>query len=775
MSLLARLFRKSATPDDEVQGVSPAADLAPVQLPAEPAGPDEEQLLTAALAVHDSAAVARFVVEGSSTKVRQMAAQAIEDPDLLRRLVRDTRGGKDKNVYRILRDKCDALLAREREARQVEEAIEARCASLERHSRRHYDELFTPTLDHFEADWKTLESRATDVTIARAQHAISRAREVIALHREKVATQEAQVAAAAQAAAQAEQQRARQKEAEALAIATEAAQRAAEAARREVEEQARAEHQAAEDHAIGQLVSLMRKAGAALRDGSTARAAGLRRAINEKVQGIPALPAHVTSQLQQLDTRLNELKDWKDYAAAPKRAQLIEAMKALVGSQDDPEELAVEIRRLQADWKTISKGVSADTESDWQQFHEAAQSAYEPCREHFETLSRQRQENLERRLALIARLGAFETGHDWERADWPLVAAALRESRQEWRSHSPVDRAAGRAAQEDFDAIVQRLQERLRGEYAKNVADKESLIARAQQALTSDDIRKAVDDVKHLQQRWKATGLVPREQSTRLWEEFRRHCDAVFQRRQQEHDQFTATIEGNKARAVALCEEVERIAALAGPAFTAGVKGLPELREAFGASGELPGAQARDLQRRMERALDKCEAGIGRERAQNEQRSWHDLLEATNEVRAYRFAVAEGRDIGEANALKEAAEQYIASVPQWPRGGLQAVKAALARPVADDIEANETALRLLCIRAEILTGKPTPEPDQPMRREYQLKRLMQGMGRGNSADADSLDRLVLEWVAVGASRPDVYQGLRARLAIGPLILVPDEQ
>ncbi|MEO6080302.1 MAG: DUF349 domain-containing protein [Steroidobacteraceae bacterium] len=757
MSLLTRLFRKTAPREDEVQSVVPHADIEHIEPQKEPAGPDDEQVLKAALAAHDTASVARLVVEGSSTRVRQLAAQAVEEPDLLRRLVKDTRGGKDKNVYRILRQKCDALLAQEREARQIEEAIEARCASLERHCKQRYDELFTPTLEHFEADWKTLESQATDLTIARAQQAIARGREVIALHHEKVATQAAQADAAAQAAAQAEQERAQEREAEALAAAAEAAQR-------ESEEEARAEHQAAQAHAIGQLSSLMRKAGAALRDGSTARAAGLRRAIDEKVQGFSALSPHLASQLQQLDSRLNELKDWKDYAAAPKRTQLIEAMKALVGTQDDPEELAVEIRRLQVEWKTISKGVAADTESDWQQFHQAAQSAYQPCREHFEALALQRQENLERRLALIARLGAFETGHDWEHADWPLVATALRDSRQKWRSHSPVDRAAGRAAQEDFDAIVQRLQERLQGEYAKNIADKQSLIARAQQALASEDSRKAIDDVKHLQQRWKAAGLVPREEGVRLWEEFRQHCDAVFQKRQQEHLQYHASLEENKAKAIALCEEVEQIGSLAGQELTEGIKELPRLREAFGTLGELPNTHARDLQKRMERALDKCESSVARERAQNDQRSWRDLFEAANEVRAYRLAVAESKDTGELDALRKAAEQYITTVPQWPKRGLQAVKAALVRPGADDIGANEAALRSLCIRAEILAGKPTPQSDQTLRREYQMKRLMEGMGRGSSADADALDKVVLEWVAVGASRPDVYQALRARLA-----------
>jgi hypothetical protein len=80
------------------------------------------------------------------------------------------------------------------------------------------------------------------------------------------------------------------------------------------------------------------------------------------------------------------------------------------------------------------------------------------------------------------------------------------------------------------------------------------------------------------------------------------------------------------------------------------------------------------------------------------------------------------------------------------------------------VAANEAMLRALCIRAEILTGKPTPQSDQALRREYQMKRLVEGMGRGNSAEADALDKIVLEWVAAGASRPDVYRELRDRLA-----------
>src|ERR1700760_1778605 len=118
MSLFSRLFRKAPSP------VSPKTtpEKAEAPAPVRPA-PDralvaarEEAALQAAIDAQDVQAVARMVIEGSSTKVRQAAPQAGEDPSILRQLIRDVRGGNDKSVYRILTSKRDALLEQTRKA-----------------------------------------------------------------------------------------------------------------------------------------------------------------------------------------------------------------------------------------------------------------------------------------------------------------------------------------------------------------------------------------------------------------------------------------------------------------------------------------------------------------------------------------------------------------------------------------------------------------------------------------------------------------------------------
>jgi len=760
MSFLSRLFRKAPSP---VPGSAPQparsakADNAPKPGAADRAlaAAAEESALQAAIAAGDVPAVARLVVAGTSTRIRQSAAHAIEDPDVLRQLIRDVRGGNDKSVYKILTSRRDLLAEQSRRLEQLRAEIDAASTALERHSQRAYDALYGPRLEQYESRWVAVAEQADPDLRGRVQQWIDRSRVTMAEHLREAAAQAARERAAADAAAEA--QRLRQQQAEAAAAA------AAEQEQVLAEQQrALAEQQQAEQQALRQIGGLIRKAQAALSEGSTSRAATARRALEEKLAGAPPLPTHLASQMQLLDKQLDELKDWKSFSVAPKRAELIEEMESLIGAAMEPPALADRIKSLKDEWRALGSGVGENLESEAQRFHEAAQKAYQPCSEYLAAQALVREENLRRRDALLAKVTAFEAGHPWEQADWRAVISLLRETKLEWRQCSPVDRVAGKPQQEGFSAITASLQGRLDAEYARNVKQKEALIERARQLLDSEDSRKAIDVTKELQQKWRTVGLVPREVDHRLWEEFRRHCDGVFQKRQQESAAYTAGLEGNKAQALALCEQLETIAALEGPELLESAGKLIELRSAFEALGEFPRAETREIRSRFDRGLDRCKASIARQHARDAEHSWRDLFEAANHVRAYRLAVARNLDTAQRDSLKATAESCIASVPRWPKSALQALQQGLALERSEDLAVNETALRLLCIRAETLTDTPTPPEDQALRRDYQLQRLVQSMGQGARADEAQLDTLAIEWVGVGPVEEATYQSLLQR-------------
>jgi hypothetical protein len=171
------------------------------------------------------------------------------------------------------------------------------------------------------------------------------------------------------------------------------------------------------------------------------------------------------------------------------------------------------------------------------------------------------------------------------------------------------------------------------------------------------------------------------------------------------------------------------------------------------------------LHDRFERALKLCQTRVSQQRARDKEKSFGHLIEAARQIRAYGWAVAQRGDSAEREALKLAAEEYIAGVQQWPKGGAQALKEAWVKAEAAteaDLAAHETALRMLCIRSEILTEKPTPPEDQALRREYQVQRLMKHMGQGSAVAPDELDALALEWVRIGPVAAATQESLSAR-------------
>ncbi|NJD32977.1 MAG: DUF349 domain-containing protein [Gammaproteobacteria bacterium] len=706
MSLLSRLF-----------GKSPPATVAPTTpvpvAPAPPPRPDpaarareEDVSLAQSLASGDMAAVGKWVTEGSTTQVRQRAAQAITDPEQLRELIRATKGGKDKSVYRILTTKRDVQLAETRRADQLRAEVEQAAQAIARHAERTYDASYAATLAQLESRWEKVAGHATEELRAEVSAQLARARDAIEQHRRAQEAEAERQRAAAQAAAEARQQRELELQAERSA----AEERThAQEAERLAERQAAQAKREADAAAVRELVKLLRQAEAALERGGTARATRMRAEIAEQLPQAPALPGWYAAQLERLDSRIAELKDWKTFTVVPKRGELLQQMQALVGAEVSPEELAERIRRLRAEWRTLHRGAGDDPSPEMEQFEEAAKRAFEPCREHFAKQAAVRKENQARREALLERLAAFVAEQSGENPDWRAVRRVLAEARREWREYAPVDQSVVKSLQARFHELIGGLQKRLDAEFARNLEARRALVARAAELATAGDARAATDEVKRLQQDWKSVGPVPRTEDDALWEEFRRHCDAVFQRSAQE----SAT--------QAAAAEAER--------------------------------RASEVQRR--------------ERADAARRGWSDLFAAAGRVREYALATALGRPADEREPLGTAAASALADLEHAPKPARAVLEQQMTRvasgDVSADLAANEAALRLLCVRAELMADLESPLADVPLRREYQMKRLVESMGQGGRVTPAQFDDLTLEWLAAGPVETAVYEPLLARL------------
>ncbi len=801
--------------------------------------------------IGDETELAKYALDGSTSKLRQRAAEKITNKDLLQQLLKDSKT-RDKTVFKIVKEKCDAFKEEDKRAADILAGVTNALLALEQHSNRPYDGQYAAKLGYLQQQWESKKENADADLIARAQAAIAKAQETIdsisAEERAQEAQRKAEVQADLDRKAHIQQLQnllasivssevnveetfdllrlldaawnslsdikkpnaAEQKTVAGLlriiteelnahradgslaqhhsrfaSLAGEAAEEAAAyyqslknrvknlsnsfgnelpeslvAAQAAYEswEKAANEKAAELQSAQRQIAGLIRKANETVSAGVLGKAMGIRRAIDEKLQNFDNLPNHLANQLEQLDETLSKLQDWKNYAVVPKKHELIAQLEALDGSSEHPETLATKIKRLQDEWKALSKGGKDQEPELWEKFHELAQKVYQPCRDYFAEQSNIRQLNLNSLKQLVAQLKDYLENHDWTNANWKEVGKVIRMARQEWRGYSPTERVATQPVQAEFENVLAAIQQKLNEEFARNDALKRELIAQAQQLVAAEDVRKAVEDIKQLQARWQTIGASLRKDEQQLWREFRDQCDAVFARRQQQSNEFKVELEANLTAAKALVDELTQLTQLTGQALSDARKRVDEIRQAFGALGQFPKAQVNDIKASFQQAIDQFEQKVKAERQQLKQQIWVNLLAANNAVRQYELALAKG-DAPELDQL----QVQIDAVTHWPAGGLKAIQQKIARVTpAVDVQENLAALRELCIRADILTDSATPASEQALRTAFQVNQLQQNFGRKGQGVAAEFENLMFEWVAVGAVATDDYEPLLAR-------------
>ncbi len=511
-----------------------------------------------------------------------------------------------------------------------------------------------------------------------------------------------------------------------------------------------------------QITSLLRKARAALNSGKTGPAQGIRASLEEKRLKIAQVPKYLDKQIQELDEQLGKVKDWKEYATLPKKEELLAQMQSLVDCGENPEALATKIKRLQDEWKTLSKGSFTDDGGLWEAFREAADLAFKPCALYFEEQAKQRAENLKKREQVVKQLQDYDAQQDWENPDWRQVAKLVQVAFNEWRSYQPVERSANKPVQEKFDSIIGKIRDKLDYEHKKNKEAKSSLIEQAKALADAEDNRKAIDEVKLMQSRWKELGSASHKADQALWKQFRKHCDAVFEKRKQLSAEFKSELNENKAKVVALCEELEKLGQQALPDLLNSRDRIAEIRQAYGEIGSVPKAQAADLQKRYKKALEDFDNKIVSEKAKAKAGAWDIMLSAYENILSYQQATLNNE---ESETLKKLAEEAVDSEQAWPKGSQAILKKQLSASVIENT--NTTERRLLCIRAEILADLETPSADHSLRMEYQVQQLTKGFGQGGGQvfknGREALQAMLLEWIDIGPIKDEDYQSLKARI------------
>ena len=476
-----------------------------------------------------------------------------------------------------------------------------------------------------------------------------------------------------------------------------------------------------------QLKKILANLQTAIEDGHLKEANKLHQQAQKQLKKLSHQQAKSYQQsFKQLTAQLFEFRDWQGYAAQPKKEALCIEMEALIDATFTADILADKIKALQDQWKQLGPISPAEDKKLWERFKAAADKAYEPCREFFAEVADQRKLNLEKRQALIAQLAEYENAMDWESADWQTVQQTLNAARQSFKEFSPVDRAAHKDSQREFQAVCDAIYHHIQQEYDRNISAKEALIASAQSLADAEDLVAAMETCKSLQADWKQVGLTPMKADQKLWKDFRSACDAVFSRRDEERQAHKAEIESVIQQAT---EQVEAAEAAAQGCSAEQKDQLKQATEAFHGF-QLPKGPYQKLRKRLESAQEAQQQLLNDEKAKAAQQSWIAL---TDKLKAIALKTSDA----------EQAESLWTQESKLPK----AIDQALLAQAWENSTAtgSEDDIRKACINLEILAEVDSPAEDKALRMELQVQRLAAGLGQQGSI-ATQLNQQLAIWL-----------------------------
>ena len=122
--------------------------------------------------INDESVLETLVNQLPLAQLRQAAAQKLETESVLERVVKLSKG-KDKGVWRICKDRLNALREAQQQEASIEQQIGDLCHNLETMARSSYDNLYVAKVEHLQKQWQRLQHHADNEAIQRFNRAFA--------------------------------------------------------------------------------------------------------------------------------------------------------------------------------------------------------------------------------------------------------------------------------------------------------------------------------------------------------------------------------------------------------------------------------------------------------------------------------------------------------------------------------------------------------------------------------------------------------------------------
>jgi len=445
--------------------------------------------------------------------------------------------------------------------------------------------------------------------------------------------------------------------------------------------------------------------------------------LYQKVQKwFAVLPEKQQGQLERtfmsVKEQIENLKDWQDYIAAPRKPALLNEAEALIAQPLEIDAQASAIKSLRYQWNSLGK---SDTESDHalnEAFEIAIEKAFAPCREFYDQQQQQREQNMLAKQQILADIKTLNNEH----GDIGQLAKTLRTIQQKWKNIGEVDFKQRNALYDNYQQLLNPLRDKVSAFYQDNAEQKQALLTKAEKLSELESVDEAIEQAKKLQQAWKTIEHAGKKAEANLWPAFRKVNDSLFAKKAEASQQQQTQLNEQVASVI---EQVTQLETLLNSAddkasVQSALHNKPSVIDGINA---LPMRDRRALEQRIQTLGEKQQLKLTE-------------LEKSAKAQVY-LNLFSALKMWQTD--KELPDEVAGLNKQWQQ---------CFQELSEHADRHD-----LTIKMEIVSQKDSPQKDAEKRQSIQMQLMAQKLQSGDSLDLLSL---LKDWIRAGAlSKSDV--------------------
>ncbi len=488
-----------------------------------------------------------------------------------------------------------------------------------------------------------------------------------------------------------------------------------------------AELQSGQDQKIKQMKAKFRELNRLISGGKYNAAFGLFSRLSAWYEELTETNQQkIEREYSQLHEKIDDLSDWKEYIAIPRKKELLQEMQAILEApEQDPMAQAKKVKQLRHVWLLLGN-VKTDENAELNEaFNQVSEAAFAPCRSYYQEQEKIRDDNFAQKIALCEQvegvLAEMDADTDSTDADrYNAVGSKIGKLYNAWKKIGVVDREKYKALNARFFDVYRPLRNKINQYHDDNAKAKQALIDKAASFADQEDSNAASQELKNLQAKWKTIGFAGPNKDRVLWNVFRQANDAVFSQRErdkkQKQDSQKTLFDGKQSALKALLEQAEKSTEV-----TECNALLDEAKALMVELDILSAGQIAKLARTVENIDELSRSLVSNKQVEKKQAVVKSLFD---------------------NIIKAAAGEAIADDldNKW--------KLALSQFSATSADESivKSAQHDLVIKIELGTETSSEPQDKDRRMELQVEMLAAKMSAGGIAHPDSL---LQEWLTLG--------------------------